>query len=91
MSGNINTPYEVSEAPAEVVEERTEESDQTLPDLFATLRAQYDDQIATLNAKHAKDVAERDAVIAQLLSDNKPAHTETIAERINAKRSYKKW
>lgn len=82
---------EATEQTAEPVEERSEESDQALPELIATLRTQYEDQIATLNAKHAKDVAERDAVIAQLLSDNKPAHTETIAERINAKRKYKKW
>ena len=67
------------------------EQPEALPDVVAAIKAQYEQQIATLNAKHAKDIAERDAVITQLLSEDKPEPTETIADRINKRRTYKKW
>ena len=67
------------------------EQPEALPDVVTAIKAQYEQQIATLNAKHAKDIAERDAVITQLLSEDKPEPTETIADRINKRRTYKKW
>lgn len=88
---NISTEAEATEKPAEQVEQPAEESEQTLPNLVTAIKAQYEQQIASLNAKHAKDVAERDKLIAQLLDENKQTPTETIADRINGKRAYKKW
>ena len=88
---NIPTEAEATEKPAEQVEQPAEENEQTLPELVTAIKAQYEQQIATLNAKHAKDVAERDALITQLMSEDKPVQTETIADRINGKRKYKKW
>lgn len=64
---------------------------EALPDVVNAIKEQYEQQIATLNAKHAKEVAERDEVIKQLLATDKPEPTETIADRINKRRTYKKW
>ena len=75
----------------EKAEQPIEETEQTLPDLVTAIKEQYEAKIATLSAKHAKDVAERDAVITQLMSGEQPAQTESIADRINGKRNYKKW
>lgn len=88
---NIPTEAEATKQPAEEVEQTAEETEQTLPELVTAIKAQYEQQIATLTAKHAKDVAERDALITQLMSEDKPVQTETIADRINGKRKYKKW
>ena len=87
----IQTEAEATEQPAEEVEQTAEETEQTLPELVTAIKAQYEQQIAMLTAKHAKDVAERDALITQLMSEDKPVQTETIADRINGKRKYKKW
>lgn len=79
------------ETVAEASEPSDQEDSERLSDLVVTIKQQYEQQIASLNAKHAKDVAERDKLIAQLLDENKQPQTETIADRINGKRKYKKW
>ena len=80
----------VEENTEDVVEEKTED---TLPDLVNKIRNEYEMRIAEMEAKHAAAIADRDEIIKQLISGN-PAENvsrETIADRINNKRNFKKW
>ena len=80
----------VGENTEDVVEEKTED---TLPELVNKIRKEYEMRIAEMEAKHAADIADRDEIIQQLISGN-PAENvshETIADRINNKRKFKKW
>lgn len=81
---------EGTEQPDAEIEQPTEKPE-ALPEVVTAIKAQYEKRIADLNSQHAKDIAERDAVITQLLSEDKPEPTETIADRINKRRTYKKW
>lgn len=74
----------------DVVEEKTED---TLPDLVNKIRKEYEMRIAEMEAKHAAAIADRDEIIQQLISGNpaKNVSRETIADRINIKRNFKKW
>lgn len=76
--------------PTEEATEPTQEQQQE-SDLIVLIRNEYEEKIANINAKHVKDVAERDELIKQLLRDDKPANEETIADKINARRNFKKW
>ena len=80
----------VGENTEDAVEEKTED---TLPDLVNKIRKEYEMRIAEMEAKHAAAIADRDEIIQQLISGN-PAENvsrETIADRINNKRIFKKW
>ena len=80
----------VGENTEDAVEEKTED---TLPELVNKIRKEYEMRIAEMEAKHAADIADRDEIIQQLISGN-PAENvshETIADRINNKRKFKKW
>lgn len=74
----------------EVVEEKTED---TLPDLVAKIRGEYEMRIADMEAKHKAAIADRDAIIQQLISGNPSNNVsrETFVDRINSKRTIKKW
>ena len=82
----------------EVVEEKTEDdvkekTEDTLPDLVNKIREEYEMRIAEMEAKHAAAIADRDAIIQQLISGNPSGNVsrETIVDKINEKRTFKKW
>ena len=74
----------------DVVEEKTED---TLPDIVIKIREEYENRIAEIEAKHAAAIADRDAIIQQLISGNQPGNgsSETFIDKINEKRNFKKW
>lgn len=74
----------------EEVNESTQEQQQE-NDLITLIRSEYEEKIDALKRKNAIEVRERDELIKQLLRDDRPVNEETIADRINARRNYKKW
>ena len=74
----------------DVVEEKTEG---TLSDLVNKVREEYEMRMAEMEAKHAAAIADRDAIIQQLISGNPSGNVsrETIVDKINEKRTFKKW
>ena len=72
------------------VEEKTED---TLPDIVNKIREEYEMRIAEMEAKHAAAIADRDAIIQQLISGNPSGNVsrETFVDKINEKRNIKKW
>ena len=88
----------VEEKTEDVVEEKTEDdvkekTEDTLPDLVNKIREEYEMRIAEMEAKHAAAIADRDAIIQQLISGNPSGNVsrETIVDKINEKRTFKKW
>ena len=80
----------VEEKTEDVVEEKTED---TLPDIVNKIREEYEIRIAEMEAKHAAAIADRDAIIQQLISGNPSGNVsrETFVDKINEKRNIKKW
>ena len=80
----------VEEKTEDVVEEKTVD---TLTDIVNKIREEYEMRIAEMEAKHAAAIADRDAIIQQLISGNPSgnASRETFVDKINDKRIYKKW
>lgn len=80
----------VEEKTEDVVEEKTED---TLPDIVNKIREEYEMRIAEMEAKHAAAIADRDAIIQQLISGNPSGNVsrETFVDKINEKRTFKKW
>lgn len=80
----------VEEKTEGVVEEKTEES---LPDLVNKIREEYEMRIAETEAKHAAAIADRDAIIQQLISGSSAEKVtrESFVDKINAKRIFRKW
>ena len=80
----------VEEKTEDVVEEKTED---TLPDIVNKIREEYEMLIAEMEAKHAAAIADRDAIIQQLISGNPSGNVsrETFVDKINEKRTFKKW
>ena len=88
----------VEEKTEDVVEEKTEDvveekTVDTLTDIVNKIREEYEMRIAEMEAKHAAAIADRDAIIQQLISGNPSgnASRETFVDKINDKRIYKKW
>lgn len=88
----------VEEMTEDVVEEKTEvvveeKTEDTLPDIVNKIREEYENRIAEMEAKHAAAIADRDAIIQQLISDNSSGTVprETFVDKINDKRTFKKW
>lgn len=76
------------------VEKKNEQVETTkeLPTVVQEIKAQYEVQIEALKDAYGKQIAERDIVIKQLLSDNNTAvEHETLVDKINKKRNFKKW
>ena len=80
----------VEEKTEDVVEEKTED---TLPDIVNKIREECEMRIAEMEAKHAAAIADRDAIIQQLISGNPSGNVsrETFVDKINEKRTFKKW
>lgn len=89
----VETETEV-EKKNEQVEKKNEQVETTkeLPTVVQEIKAQYEVQIEALKDAYGKQIAERDIVIKQLLSDNNTAvEHETLVDKINKKRNFKKW
>lgn len=79
----------IEEKTEDVVEEKTED---TLSDIVAKIREEYDNRIAEMEARHAAAIADRDAIIQQLISGNPSGNvSKTFVDKINEKRNFKKW
>ena len=80
----------IEEKTEDVVEEKTED---TLPDLVNKIREEYEMRIAEMEAKYAAAIADRDAIIQQLISGNPSGNVmrDTFVDKINEKRNIKKW
>ena len=80
----------VEEKTEDVIEEKTED---TLPDIVNKIREEYEMRIAEMEAKHAAAIADRDTIIQQLISGNPSGNVshETFVDKINEKRTFKKW
>lgn len=87
----------VEEKTEDVVEEKTEDveekTEDTLPDLVNKIREEYEMRIAEMEAKHVAAIADRDAIIQQLISGNSSGNVsrDTFVNKINDKRTFKKW
>lgn len=88
----------VEEKTEDVVEEKTEDAveektEDTLPAIVKRIREEYEMRIAEMEAKHAAAIADRDAIIQQLISGNSSGNVsrETFVDKINDKRTFKKW
>lgn len=88
----------VEEKTEDVIETKTEDvletkTEDTLPDIVNKIREEYETRIAEMEAKHAAAIADRDAIIQQLISGNPSgnASPETFVDKINGKRTFKKW
>lgn len=70
-----------------------EENPETIPELVLKIKAEYDEKIAELETKHAAAIADRDAIIQQLISGGKQnaGQSYSFVDKINGKRNYKKW
>ena len=81
---------DVEEKTEDVVEEKTED---TLPVIVSKIRKEYEMRIVEMEAKHAAAIADRDAIIQQLISGNPSGNVshETFVDKINDKRIFKKW
>lgn len=86
-------PEEIKEEIAPSDETQGEEDKkQDTQDTLATVNAAWEEKMTAIVADYDKKIAERDAVIKQLItgkSDSEP--TDGIAEKINRRRQYKKW
>ena len=77
----------------EAQEESKEESKEDFGKVIIDLKQEYDAKIETLENNYKKQLNERDKVIKQLISDNKPQQKQTFIDKINAKimAQNKKW
>lgn len=88
----------VEEKTEDVIETKTEDvieakTEDTLPDIVNKICEEYETRIAEMEAKHAAAIADRDAIIQQLISGNPSgnASRESFVDKINGKRTFKKW
>lgn len=86
---DIIQPTEQVEQPIEQPQ-TTEQPAETLSTLITELTDKYEARISAIVKKYDASIAERDDVIKQLLT-GETVQEQTIADRINARRTYKKW
>lgn len=73
-------------------ENKTEEQEENkLENLVISIKKEYEEKIATINEKNKKELQKRDILIKQLIAGEKEEETLSIADKINAKRQFKKW
>lgn len=84
---------ETEETKETETEETKVETETPLPKLVETIREEYETKIAEMEAKHASEIADRDAIIQQLISGGTTGDNarEKFVDKINEKRTYKKW
>lgn len=88
----------VEEKTEDVIETKTEDvieakTEDTLPDIVNKICEEYETRIAEMEAKHVAAIADRDTIIQQLISGNPSGNAshETFVDKINGKRTFKKW
>ncbi len=74
--------------PEEKIEEQEENK---LENLVISIKKEYEEKIASINEKNKKELQKRDNLIKQLIAGEKEEETPSIADKINAKRQFKKW
>lgn len=72
-------------------EPKQEEQNENLTRIVTDIKTQYENKIEALKDAYGKQIAERDSVIKQLLNGENTAKPETIVDKINKTRNYKKW
>lgn len=72
-------------------EPKKEEQNENLTRIVTDIKTQYENKIEALKDAYGKQIAERDSVIKQLLNGENTAKPETIVDKINKTRNYKKW
>lgn len=75
----------------EEIEEQEEEKENEFENLVISLKKEYEEKIASINEKNKKELVKRDNLIKQLIAGEKEEETPSIADKINAKRLFKKW
>ena len=83
----------VEEAPAN---EQEQEQEQELPDLVTSLTKEYEKRLEEQKNGYEKQIAERDKIITQIISGSKATgkpndRMQAVIDKINEKRTYKKW
>ena len=92
---NVETPVENQpvETPVETpVDNQPVETTKELPKVVQEIKAQYEAKIEAMKDEYSKEIADRDSVITQLLNGDETAViTDTVVDKINKKRNFKKW
>lgn len=70
-------------------EEKQEETE--YKDLILEIQQEYMAKIQSIVEKNKKELAKRDDLIKQLIAGEKDEETPSIADKINARRQFKKW
>lgn len=70
-------------------EEKQEETE--YKDLILEIQQEYMAKIQSIVEKNKKELAKRDNLIKQLIAGEKDEETPSIADKINARRLFKKW
>lgn len=70
-------------------EEKQEETE--YKDLILEIQQEYMTKIQSIVEKNKKELAKRDNLIKQLIAGEKDEETPSIADKINARRQFKKW
>lgn len=60
-------------------------------EIVKKIREEYEAKADAIQADYEKQLAEKDAIILELLEGGKASQPSTIAEKINAKRNFKKY
>lgn len=81
-------------APAGAEKDQTPPPDGGIPkesEVVKKIREEYEAKANALQADYEKQLADKDAIILELLDGGKASQPSTIAEKINAKRNFKKY
>ena len=81
----------VEKQEVEEKEEEQEENENDIENLVISIKKEYEEKIASINEKNKKELAKRDDLIKQLIAGEKDEETPSIADKINARRQFKKW
>lgn len=72
--------------------EEEEKQEQETQDVVATVNAAWEEKTAAMKQEYERRIAERDALIAQLIKgENDPVAADGIVDKVNSRRQYKKW
>lgn len=85
---------EVVEETVEVEDTVEESTEETLPDIVAKIREEYESKLTEMASKHKAEIEDRDAIIQQLISGSSANDTTaqpSFMDKLNAKREFKKW
>lgn len=84
---------EVEEKKPEEQEKQEEEKQEETEykDLILEIQQEYMAKIQSIVEKNKKELAKRDNLIKQLIAGEKDEETPSIADKINARRQFKKW